>query len=43
LNPNFRSSRANVGLVSIERQGGGLDGGATLNRRNTQDRNKVVY
>jgi hypothetical protein len=42
LNPNFRSSlRANVGLVSIERQGGGLDGGATFQSGNTQDRNSI--
>jgi hypothetical protein len=44
LNPNFRSSlRANVGLVSIERQGGGLDGGATFQSAgNTQDRNSIL-
>jgi outer membrane receptor for ferrienterochelin and colicin len=43
-NPNFRSSlRANVGLVSIERQGGGLDGGATFQSAgNTQDRNSIL-
>ncbi len=43
-NPNFRSSlRANVGLVAIERQGGGLDGGATFQSAgNTQDRNSIL-
>jgi hypothetical protein len=35
--------RANVGLVSIERQGGGLDGGATFQSAgNTQDRNSIL-
>ncbi|MCB0663752.1 MAG: TonB-dependent receptor, partial [Saprospiraceae bacterium] len=39
----FRSSlRANVGVVNIERQGGGLDGGVTFNSAgNQQDRNSV--
>lgn len=40
---NFRSSlRANVGFVNIERQGGGLDGGATFpSAGNTQERNSI--
>lgn len=39
--PNFRSSlRLNTGLVNIERQGGGLDGGVTFpSAGNSQDRN----
>ena len=43
-NSNFRSSiRANVGIVAIERQGGGLDGGATFQSAgNTQDRNSIL-
>lgn len=41
---NFRSSiRANVGLVAIERQGGGLEGGVTFpSAGNAQDRNSVL-
>ena len=41
---NFRSSlRANVGLVSIQRQGGGLEGGVTFGSAgNTQRRNSVL-
>lgn len=41
---NFRSSlRANVGMVSIDRQGGGLDGGVTFESAgNTQRRNSVL-
>lgn len=40
----FRSSlRANVGLVNIERQGGGLDGGVAFpSTGNRQDRNSVA-
>lgn len=40
---NFRSSlRANVGYVDIERQGGGLDGGATFQSAgNKQERNSL--
>lgn len=40
---NFRSSlRANVGFVNIDRQGGGLDGGATFpSAGNTQERNSI--
>ncbi len=40
---NLRSSlRANVGFVDIERQGGGLDGGATFpSAGNTQERNSI--
>jgi len=40
---NYRSSlRANVGFVNIERQGGGLDGGATFpSAGNAQDRNSI--
>ncbi|GIV61399.1 MAG: TonB-dependent receptor [Rhodothermaceae bacterium] len=35
--------RANVGLVQIERQGGGLEGGTTFpSAANTQDRNSVL-
>jgi outer membrane receptor protein involved in Fe transport len=43
-NKNFRSSlRANVGLVDIERQGGGLEGGAAFpSSANTQKRNSVL-
>ncbi|MEM6264589.1 MAG: TonB-dependent receptor [Bacteroidota bacterium] len=41
---NFRSSlRANVGLVNIERQGGGLEGGVTFpSAGNFQDRNSIL-
>lgn len=41
---NFRSSlRANFGLVDIERQGGGLEGGAAFpSAANTQKRNSVL-
>ena len=41
---NFRSSlRANVGIVGIERQGGGLDGGAGFpSSANTQKRNSIL-
>lgn len=43
-NKNFRSSiRANVGLVDIERQGGGLEGGVAFpSSANTQKRNSVL-
>jgi len=43
-NKNFRSSlRANVGLVDIERQGGGLDGGVAFpSSANTQKRNSIL-
>jgi outer membrane receptor for ferrienterochelin and colicin len=43
-NSNFRSSlRANIGVVAIERQGGGLDGGATFQSAgNTQERNSIL-
>jgi outer membrane receptor protein involved in Fe transport len=41
---NFRSSlRANVGLVDIERQGGGLEGGVAFpSSANTQKRNSLL-
>lgn len=41
---NFRSSlRANVGLVNIERQGGGLEGGVAFpSSANTQQRNSIL-
>lgn len=43
-NQNFRSSlRANIGIVDVERQGGGLDGGATFaSAGNSQQRNSVL-
>ena len=43
-NSRWRSSlRANVGLVSIERQGGGLEGGVTFpSAANEQDRNSFL-
>ncbi|MDF1517979.1 MAG: TonB-dependent receptor [Lutibacter sp.] len=43
-NKNFRSSlRANVGIIDIERQGGGLEGGAAFpSSANTQKRNSVL-
>ena len=43
-NKNFRSSlRANVGLVDIERQGGGLDGGVAFpSSANKQKRNSLL-
>ncbi|MCL6462833.1 MAG: TonB-dependent receptor [Flavobacterium micromati] len=43
-NKNFRSSlRANVGLVNVERQGGGLEGGVAFpSSANTQKRNSVL-
>ncbi|MCB0598136.1 MAG: TonB-dependent receptor [Lewinellaceae bacterium] len=42
--PRFRSSlRANLGLVNIERQGGGLEGGATFpSAGSVQDRNSIL-
>lgn len=41
---NFRSSlRANVGIVNVERQGGGLEGGVTFpSAGNAQDRNSLL-
>jgi len=41
---NFRSNlRVNTGIVNIERQGGGLDGGVTFaSAGNQQDRNSVM-
>ena len=41
---NFRSSlRANVGMVEIEKQGGGLDGGAAFpSSASTQQRNSIL-
>lgn len=43
-NKNFRSSlRANIGIVAVERQGGGLDGGATFaSAGNSQQRNSIL-
>ena len=43
-NSNVRTSlRANVGIVGIERQGGGLDGGVTFpSAGNTQQRNSAL-
>ena len=43
-NENFRSSlRVNAGIVNIERQGGGLDGGVTFpSAGNKQDRNSIL-
>lgn len=43
-NPNFNSSlRANVGIIDIERQGGGLDGGSTFaSAGNAQQRNSIL-
>ncbi|PKP28854.1 MAG: TonB-dependent receptor [Bacteroidetes bacterium HGW-Bacteroidetes-18] len=43
-NKNFRSSlRANVGIIDIERQGGGLEGGAAFpSSANTQKRNSIL-
>jgi outer membrane receptor for ferrienterochelin and colicin len=43
-NPNFNSSlRANVGVISVERQGGGLDGGSTFKSAgNAQQRNSIL-
>jgi len=40
---NFRSSlRVNAGLINIERQGGGIDGGVTFpSASNSQDRNSL--
>lgn len=42
--PNFRSSlRVNSGIINIERQGGGLDGGLTFpSASNSQDRNSLL-
>lgn len=42
--PRFRSSlRVNTGLINIERQGGGLDGGVTFpSAGNSQDRNSFL-
>jgi hypothetical protein len=33
---------ANVGVIDVERQGGGLDGGSTLNQQETQQRNSIL-
>ncbi|SDX16059.1 TonB-dependent Receptor Plug Domain [Flavobacterium degerlachei] len=43
-NTNFNSSlRANVGVIDIERQGGGLDGGSTFaSAGNAQQRNSIL-
>jgi outer membrane receptor protein involved in Fe transport len=43
-NPNFSSSlRANVGVIDVERQGGGLDGGSTFRSAgNAQQRNSIL-
>ena len=43
-NDNFHSSlRANVGIVNVERQGGGLDGGVSFpSSGSKQDRNSVL-
>jgi len=43
-NPHFNSSlRVNVGIVNIERQGGGLDGGVAFpSSGNLQDRNSIL-
>ena len=43
-NPHFHSSlRVNVGIVNIERQGGGLDGGVAFpSSGNKQDRNSML-
>ncbi len=43
-NSNFNSSlRANVGVIDIERQGGGLDGGSTFaSAGNSQQRNSIL-
>ncbi|UOX34278.1 TonB-dependent receptor [Flavobacterium sediminilitoris] len=43
-NAKFRSSfRANIGLINVERQGGGLEGGATFpSAGNTQERNSIL-
>ena len=43
-NTNFNSSlRANVGVIDVERQGGGLDGGSTFaSAGNSQQRNSIL-
>jgi hypothetical protein len=43
-NTNFNSSlRANVGVIDVERQGGGLDGGSTFKSAgNAQQRNSIL-
>lgn len=43
-NQNLRTSlRGNLGIIGIERQGGGLDGGVTFNSAgNTQNRNSTL-
>lgn len=43
-NKNFRSSlRANVGIIDIDRQGGGLEGGTAFpSSANTQKRNSIL-
>jgi hypothetical protein len=42
-NTNFNSSlRANVGVIDVERQGGGLDGGSTFKSGNAQQRNSIL-
>jgi hypothetical protein len=38
LEPNFNSLRAG----DVERQGGGLDGGSTLNQQETHKRNSIL-
>jgi hypothetical protein len=34
---------ANVGVIDVERQGGGLDGGSTLNQQETHNKGTVSY
>jgi hypothetical protein len=42
-NTNFNSLRANVGVIDVERQGGGLDGGSTFKSAgNAQQRNSIL-
>jgi hypothetical protein len=42
-NTNFNSSlRANVGVIDVERQGGGLDGGSTLNQQETHNKEQYL-
>jgi hypothetical protein len=32
-----------VGVIDVERQGGGLDGGSTLNQQETRNKGTVSY
>jgi hypothetical protein len=41
-NTNFNSLRANVGVIDVERQGGGLDGGSTFKSAGNTTGNSIL-